>query len=325
MSEPSGESDHAAAEQLRDRFRGMLLGLALGDALGAAVQHRRPGTFSRVGDLLGGGPYDLPRGAWSDDAATALLCADSVIDCGALQLGDVMDRWDRWRRNGLGSSTGRCLGISAAMAAALSPAGSAVADRVVDAEPFPRAAVVAAFEFSEPSGAAGAARALANLTHTSPTVLDATGAYALAIVAALHGTPSHALMDDDPRITAMTSPEWMPTVTAVRAAVRLQASNVADVPPSGGDALGMLSLVYHATRNTQSYKEAILVAVNTGRSSDVAGAATGALAGALYGAHSLPPHWLAALIDRSVIEACADRLLVAALTRLMEEPPGQSA
>src|SRR5580692_4374160 len=53
----------AAARGLRTRYLGALLGLATGDAVGAATQYRRPGRFTPVGDLLGGGPFDLPRGA----------------------------------------------------------------------------------------------------------------------------------------------------------------------------------------------------------------------------------------------------------------------
>ena len=40
-----------------------LLGLAVSDALAAHTQFRKPGSFAAVGDLLGGGPFDLPRGA----------------------------------------------------------------------------------------------------------------------------------------------------------------------------------------------------------------------------------------------------------------------
>ncbi len=52
----------SAAQTLRDRFHGALVGLAVGDAVAAATQFRRPGSFTPVGDMLGGGPFDLPRG-----------------------------------------------------------------------------------------------------------------------------------------------------------------------------------------------------------------------------------------------------------------------
>jgi hypothetical protein len=48
----------AAARNLRERYRGALVGLAVGDALGAAIQHRKPGSFTAVSDMLGGGPIE---------------------------------------------------------------------------------------------------------------------------------------------------------------------------------------------------------------------------------------------------------------------------
>jgi hypothetical protein len=71
-----------AARTLRERFQGALVGLAVGDALAAHTQFRKPGSFAAVGDLLGGGPFDLPRGAWTDDTAMALL-ADSLSNARA--------------------------------------------------------------------------------------------------------------------------------------------------------------------------------------------------------------------------------------------------
>ena len=39
-------------------------------------------SLQAVGDMLGGGPFDLPRGAWSDDTAMALCLADSELHQG---------------------------------------------------------------------------------------------------------------------------------------------------------------------------------------------------------------------------------------------------
>src|SRR5262245_29843903 len=66
----------SAARPLRERFQGLMLGLAIGDALAASTQFRRAGTFVPVGDILGGGPFDLPRGAWTDDTSMALCLAE---------------------------------------------------------------------------------------------------------------------------------------------------------------------------------------------------------------------------------------------------------
>ena len=81
-----------------------------------------PGTFAAVGDLLGGGPFDLPRGAWSDDTAMALCLAESLVERGAFDAPDQLKRYTRWQREGYRSATGQCLGITAATARALAAA-----------------------------------------------------------------------------------------------------------------------------------------------------------------------------------------------------------
>ncbi|EQD71609.1 ADP-ribosylation/Crystallin J1 [mine drainage metagenome] len=88
----------SAARALRERFLGALLGLAAGDAVAAATQYRRAGTFAPVADLLGGGPFGLPRGGWSDDTAMALCLAESLLECGGFDPFDQVERYRRWQR-----------------------------------------------------------------------------------------------------------------------------------------------------------------------------------------------------------------------------------
>ena len=92
------------------------------------------------------------------------------------------------------------------------------------------------------------------------------------------------------------------------------------VDAARGDARSVLRLCRGVLSSTASYKEAVLKAINAGGHADVTGAAVGALAGAVYGARSLPVHWLQSLYARERIEQLADQLLVTALTRLLEEP-----
>ena len=108
-----------AARTLRERFQGALVGLAVGDALAAHTQFRKPGSFAAVGDLLGGGPFDQPRGAWTDDTAMALLLAESLLEREGFDAHDQVQRFARWQREGYGSATGQCIGISASVARAL--------------------------------------------------------------------------------------------------------------------------------------------------------------------------------------------------------------
>jgi ADP-ribosyl-[dinitrogen reductase] hydrolase len=150
-------------------------------------------------------------------------------------------------------------------------------------------------------------------------------AYATLVLRALQGQSRDSLLA--PQRPAETAGPSGPAASVV--AVQSGAWRTMDDPIGegsvAGDALGMLRLVYGALSVGESFKESVLAAVNAGLASDVAGAATGALAGAIHGAAAIPGHWLAALIDRDLIEQCADRLLVAALLRLMDETPAPLA
>ena len=56
-----------------DRARGVMLGLAVGDALGSTLEFgprvERFADFHR--DMIGGGPFGLQPGQWTDDTAIA--------------------------------------------------------------------------------------------------------------------------------------------------------------------------------------------------------------------------------------------------------------
>jgi hypothetical protein len=56
---------------VRDRYRGALLGLAIGDALGITLEFKAPGTFKPITDMVGGGPFGLEPGQWTDDTSMA--------------------------------------------------------------------------------------------------------------------------------------------------------------------------------------------------------------------------------------------------------------
>ena len=50
-----------------DRYLGSLQGLAVGDALGTTLEFAEPGTFRPITDMVGGGPFGLRAGEWTDD------------------------------------------------------------------------------------------------------------------------------------------------------------------------------------------------------------------------------------------------------------------
>jgi ADP-ribosyl-[dinitrogen reductase] hydrolase len=77
---------------VRDRARGALLGLAAGDAVGTTVEFRSPGSFQPLTDMVGGGPFRLEPGQWTDDTSMALCLAESLVDRGGHDPADQMRR-----------------------------------------------------------------------------------------------------------------------------------------------------------------------------------------------------------------------------------------
>ena len=103
----------------QERFEGCLLGLAAGDALGTSVEFKPRGSFTALNDMVGGGPFRLAPGQWTDDTSLALCLATSLMEKGYFDPVDQMTRYVRWWREGYLSSTGRCFDIGNTTAGAL--------------------------------------------------------------------------------------------------------------------------------------------------------------------------------------------------------------
>lgn len=101
------------------RYQGCLMGLAAGDALGTTVEFKSPGNFSPLTDIVGGGPFDLYKGQWTDDTSMALCLAESLVKCGTFNARDQMERYTRWWKDGYLSSNGQCFDIGNTVSQAL--------------------------------------------------------------------------------------------------------------------------------------------------------------------------------------------------------------
>lgn len=314
-----------AARTLRERFHGALMGLAVGDALGCSVQHRKPGSFTPLGDMLGGGPFDLPRGAWSDDTAMALCLADSLLESDGTDPADQVRRYQRWQREGYLSSTGQCIGITAAVSRALATAqwsgkplaGSHDPARQ-DKEPLSRVVAAVLFHVADPVDAVEQAADAARTTHQAPVVLDGCRYLAALLVGALRGVSRAQLLAPGyvpvPRLW-----DRKPLKPAIEAIAAGSFRNKA--PPEiegGGSILQTLEAVLWAMNRGGNFRDGALLAINLGMDADVTGAVYGQLAGALYGVSAIPIAWRNAVLERPLIEHFADRLLAHAMERMAQ-------
>jgi ADP-ribosylglycohydrolase len=308
-----------AARTLRERFQGALVGLAVGDALAAHTQFRKPGTFAPVGDLLGGGPFDLPRGAWTDDTAMALLLAESLLERDGFDAHDQVQRFARWQREGYGSATGQCVGIAANVARSLAtaqykrqPFSGSHDPEQLDKDPLSRVAPVVMFFFADAAEAVNRAAEAARVTAQAPMVLDCVRLYAAMLHQALIGRDKAGILKP-PRDS------WATPTTRLEVGALYDGLYSRRAPPEitgGGHILQALEATLWAFHRSDSFREGALLAANLGRDSDVVAAAYGALAGAHHGVSAIPGIWRNSLMKKDVVIDTADRVLTHALVTL---------
>ncbi len=309
----------SAAGSLRGRFLGALLGLAIGDAVAVATQYRRPGTFAPVGDMLGGGPFDLPRGGWSDDTAMALCLADSLLACNGFNARDQVDRYRRWQQEGYLSATGQCVGITASSARAIAMAqwrrqafSGSHDPTQLDPEPLSRVAPTVLFFFANSGQAFEQAAESARTTCQAPAVLNACRALARALHAALSGQSKAVVLEQAALAGNAPAGALHPSGgdVQVQDAVRPPEVRVST------DAPAAVAAAVAALRATDNFRDAVLYAANLGGDSDVVTAVCGQLAGAHYTVNAIPTSWRNNLMRKELIVGYADRLLAHAMLAL---------
>lgn len=292
-----------------------LLGLAVGDALGTTLEFRRPGTFEPISDMVGGGPFGLAPGEWTDDTSMALCLAESLAERGGFDPADQMRRYLRWYRDGHLSVTGRCFDIGSTTRAALErfertgePYSGSTDPGSAGNGSIMRLAPVAIAYAHDPVTAIRRAGDSSRTTHAAATCVDACRYLAGLIVGALRGEAKEALLG--PRYAPVPG-TWedaplTPEVDAVAAGSFLRKR-----PPEirgSGYVVASLEAALWAFATTSSFEAGALAAVNLGDDADTTGAVYGQVAGAFYGSAGIPAHWLGRLALRSLIVGSALRL-----------------
>jgi ADP-ribosylglycohydrolase len=298
-----------------DRFRGSLLGLAIGDAVGTTLEFKSPGSFKPLTDMIGGGPFGLKPGQWTDDTSMALCLAASLIECRGFDARDQMQRYVKWWREGYMSSTGRCFDIGNTTSGALrafertgNPFAGSTDPGAAGNGSLMRLAPVPMFYFKSPGEAIERAGESSRTTHGAQTAVDACRYFAGLLVGALGGVDKETLLS--PRYCPVPG-YWSehplhPEVLAVA-----EGSFKEKDPPQirgTGYVVASLEAALWAFHRASSFRESILLAVNLGDDADTTGAVCGQLAGASYRQTGVPKGWITKLYMTDGIQRLGDDL-----------------
>jgi len=301
-------------EQVK-RYRGALLGLACGDALGTTLEFEPPGTFEPIADIVGGGPFSLQPGQWTDDTSMALCLAESLIERRGFDPLDQLERYVRWFREGHLSSTGRCFDIGSTTRKALllfeetgEPYCGSTDPSSAGNGSIMRLAPVPLFFASRPEEAIERCTDSSRTTHGAATAIDACRYFGALIVGAVNGASKEELLAE--RYTPV--PDYWQAHPLVGEIDEIAAGSFKRREPpeirGEGYVVKSLEAALWAFYKGISFKEGCLLAVNLGKDADTTGAVYGQLAGAFYGESGIPLEWRLKLSFRSLIESYAEQL-----------------
>jgi ADP-ribosylglycohydrolase len=298
-----------------ERFKGSLLGLAVGDALGTTLEFRSPGSFTPVEDIVGGGPFSLSAGEWTDDTSMALCLAESLIEKRGFDPADQMERYVRWYREGHLSSNGRCFDIGNTIRSALhrfeqtkDPFSGSTDPQSAGNGSIMRLAPVPLCFCRNPQLAIEKAADSSRTTHGAKSAIDACRYLAMLIVGILRDHEKSEILSE---LYTPIPGYWSENPLSHEIEEIALGSYKYRNPPEikgSGYVVESLEAALWAFSRSESFKEGCLLAVNLGNDADTTGAVYGQLAGAYYGYSGIPEYWLATIACSDLIMSMAEKL-----------------
>jgi poly(ADP-ribose) glycohydrolase ARH3 len=308
------------AENLIDAAKGALLGTFVGDALGMPVEGLpRQRIVEEYGILRGFVEGRLPAGTYTDDTEMAIGLAESLVDCGGFEPADVASKFAAnftlWR--GYGSRT---CGVMSKLKAGASwertgtdSWGNGAAMRIA-----PLGVV-----FCGSPDLEAHAETCARITHTHANAVAGAVVQAVAVGEAVRRGLLFIERDKQDFQDILVEAASGYGEAMVRPLERLANLRLGEDPeskaatlrsrfPCDVSAVGSVPAAVASFLAADDFEEAVVVAVNAGGDTDTVGAMAGALAGAYFGASSIPADLLAGLAEedkgRAYVESLGERL-----------------
>lgn len=305
-----------------DRAAGALLGLAVGDALGAGYEFQSDPPAHPA--MIGGGPFGLAPGEWTDDTQMA-LCIAEVAGTGQLDLAAVGERFLAWFREGprdVGNQTSAVLGTANGaneLAAAAATYFSRHPDGAAGNGSLMRTAPVALALLGDDDAIAESAQAISALTHADPLAGEACVLWCIVIDRAVREARLDGIRDGLDLLAESARDRW---AAALDEAER--------EPPSSfrhnGFVVTALQAAYAAVQTPvppnqpcSHLADALRAAVHIGHDTDTVAAIAGSLLGGRWGASAVPLDWRRRLHGWPGYRA-ADLRRLAALTARRGQP-----
>ena len=264
--------------------------------------------------MVGGGPFNLKPGEWTDDTSMALCLAESILETGGFDPVDQMQRYVRWRDEGHLSATGECFDIGVATSRALDafkqwgePYAGSLDPKTAGNGSLMRLAPIPMRWRTDLQQTADYAALSSKMTHGAPEAVDACRYYAVLIALALNGwSKEEVLATSLDSLGVFENNPLSPGIAEIAAGTYRERK-----PPQicgSGYVVHTLEAALWALATTDDFRSGLLKVANLGEDADTTGAVYGQLAGAIYGVEAIHSAWVKKLAIRELIEGYANRL-----------------
>jgi len=295
--------------QLEDRIKGALIGLACGDAVGTTLEFEIRGSFEPISDMVGGGPFKLDAGQWTDDTSMALCLAHSLAYQKKFDPIDQMNRYCNWYQYGYMSSNGDCFDIGVTVSTALrkyletkNPFSGSVDEYSSGNGSIMRLAPIPIFYHDDYENCIKYSGESSRTTHGSAECIDSSKLFSSLIFNAFRSNCKSNIFE---------SSEYQPYCEKVSAIANLEFMSLKyDQITGSGYVIESLSSALWCFMNGSTFEECILLAANLGNDADTTAAICGQISGAYYGMSGIPDHWRNKITMAKEIEDLALELFI---------------
>lgn len=302
-----------------------IFGVVIGDALGCPVQFETREEVAKhpITDMRGFGTFNLPAGSWTDDSSLTLALLESIQRNKAIDYRDIMDNFVKWLDDGEFTPYGNAYDIGRSTMKAIrkykhehkphragsyteSNNGNGSLMRIMPA-------VLYCCETNLPSNEAiDIIHKVGSLTHAHIRANVACGLYYFMAHTILTRSDSLGSRMQEGITEGFSFYEkYLADHDNLEYYDRLR--NLEDFSVldqdkirSTGYVVDTLEAAIWSLLNTDSYKAALLKAVNLGYDTDTVGAVAGGLAGLYYGYEAIPKEWIETIKRREWIESLCE-------------------
>lgn len=290
------------------KIRDIILGCAVGDALGVPFEFKNRGSF-KCEKMTGNGTHNQEKGTWSDDTSMTLCLADCIAD--DFSYTQLAFNFLAWYKKGDYTANGDVFDIGNATINALENFRNGVS-------------VLEAGGISEYSNGNGSLMRIAplvlytknmsiaerfeicknvsSITHRHDISVSACLIYTEFLRSLINGNSLKESVEiaketKDSLKNFDIDESVIRKFSALNYIENLKENEIS----SSGYVIDTLIASIWCVLKTNSYKDAVLKAVNLGDDTDTTGAVAGVIAGIIYGEKNIPEEWIETLKNKNLI------------------------